>query len=172
MERGEDKPTDRAIFSTYPTIMNAINDETTEDGQKLFTPGHFDIIIIDEAHRSIFKKYRAIFEYFDAVLIGLTATPKNDVGHNTYDFFDLPMNTIRLWKKVTSQTITALNDSSKFPRREYIMMNLALTSNKRLKMLSRKMMKCRILSAVPLLTQFISTRILPAESLQNLWKRA
>lgn len=89
MERGEDKPTDRAIFSTYPTIMNAINDETTEDGQKLFTPGHFDIIIIDEAHRSIFKKYRAIFEYFDAVLIGLTATPKNDVGHNTYDFFDL-----------------------------------------------------------------------------------
>lgn len=89
MERGEDKPTDRAIFSTYPTIMNAINDETTEDGQKLFTPGHFDIIIIDEAHRSIFKKYRAIFEYFDAVLIGLTATPKSDVGHNTYDFFDL-----------------------------------------------------------------------------------
>lgn len=89
MERGEDKPTDRAIFSTYPTIMNAINDETTEDGQKLFTPGHFDLIIIDEAHRSIFKKYRAIFEYFNALLIGLTATPKSDVGHNTYDFFDL-----------------------------------------------------------------------------------
>lgn len=89
MERGEDKPTDRAIFSTYPTIMNAINAETTEDGQKLFTPGHFDLIIIDEAHRSIFKKYRAIFEYFDALLIGLTATPKSDVGRNTYDFFDL-----------------------------------------------------------------------------------
>jgi len=89
MKRGEGKPTDRAIFSTYPTIMNAINDETTEEGQKLFTPGHFDLIIIDEAHRSIFKKYRAIFEYFDALLIGLTATPKNDIGHNTYDFFDL-----------------------------------------------------------------------------------
>lgn len=89
LERGEDKPTDRAIFSTYPTIMNAINDETTEDGQKLFTPGHFDLIIVDEAHRSIFKKYRAIFEYFDALLVGLTATPKSDVGHNTYDFFDL-----------------------------------------------------------------------------------
>lgn len=89
LARGEDKPSDRAIFSTYPTIMNAISDETTEDGQKLFTPGHFDLIIIDEAHRSIFKKYRAIFEYFDALLVGLTATPKSDVGHNTYDFFDL-----------------------------------------------------------------------------------
>jgi len=89
LERGEDKPTDRAIFSTYPTIMNAINDEKTDDGQKLFTPGHFDLIIVDEAHRSIFKKYRAIFEYFDALLVGLTATPKKDVGHNTYDFFDL-----------------------------------------------------------------------------------
>ena len=89
LERGDDKPTDRAIFSTYPTIMNAINDEKTDDGQKLFTPGHFDLIIVDEAHRSIFKKYRAIFEYFDALLVGLTATPKKDVGHNTYDFFDL-----------------------------------------------------------------------------------
>lgn len=92
LERGEDKPTDRAIFSTYPTIMNAINDETTEDGQKLFTPGHFDLIIVDEAHRSIFKKYRAIFEYFDALLVGLTATPKDEVGHNTYEFFDLQDN--------------------------------------------------------------------------------
>ena len=89
LERGDDKPTDRAIFSTYPTIMNAIDDMKTADGQKLFTPAHFDLIIIDEAHRSIFKKYRAIFDYFDAMLIGLTATPKNDVDHNTYDFFDL-----------------------------------------------------------------------------------
>ena len=87
--RGDDKPTDRAIFSTYPAIMNAINEEKTQDGLKLFTPGHFDLIIIDEAHRSIFKKYRAIFEYFDALLVGLTATPKSDVGHNTYEFFDL-----------------------------------------------------------------------------------
>lgn len=92
LERGEDKPTDRAIFSTYPTIMNAINDETTDDGEKLFTPGHFDLIIVDEAHRSIFKKYRAIFDYFDALLVGLTATPKDEVGHNTYEFFDLQDN--------------------------------------------------------------------------------
>ncbi|MDR2162904.1 MAG: DEAD/DEAH box helicase family protein [Clostridiales Family XIII bacterium] len=91
-KRGEDKPTDRAIFSTYPTIMNAINEEKTADGEKLFTPAHFDPIIIDEAHRSIFKKYRAIFDYFDALLVGLTAILKDDVSHNTYEFFGLENN--------------------------------------------------------------------------------
>ncbi|MCX7749207.1 MAG: DEAD/DEAH box helicase family protein [Clostridia bacterium] len=85
----DEKPTDRAIFSTYQTIMNAINDEKTDDGKKLFTPAHFDLIIVDEAHRSIFKKYRAIFKYFDALVVGLTATPRSDVDRSTYDFFDL-----------------------------------------------------------------------------------
>jgi type I restriction enzyme R subunit len=55
----------------------------------VFTPAHFDLIIIDEAHRSIFKKYRAIFEYFDAYLVGLTATPKTDIDRNTYEFFEM-----------------------------------------------------------------------------------
>lgn len=91
-KRGDDKPSDRAIFSTYPTIMNAINEEKSEDGKKLFTPAHFDLIIIDEAHRSIFKKYKAIFDYFDALVVGLTATPKDDVGRNTYEFFGLENN--------------------------------------------------------------------------------
>ena len=77
----------RVVFSTYPTMMNAIDYGTTEDGMPLFTPGHFDLIIVDEAHRSIFKKYRAIFDYFDARLLGLTATPKSDIDHNTYEFF-------------------------------------------------------------------------------------
>ena len=49
---------------------------------------HFDLIIIDESHQSIFKKYRTIFEYFNGILVGLTATPKDDVAHNTYDFFE------------------------------------------------------------------------------------
>ncbi len=89
LQRGDDKPTDRAIFSTYPTIMNAINEEKNSNGERLFTPAHFDLIIIDEAHRSIFKKYRAIFDYFDALLVGLTATPKDEVERNTYDFFSL-----------------------------------------------------------------------------------
>ena len=80
----------RVGFSTYPTILNAIDRTKTPDGNPLYTPAHFDLIIIDESHRSIFKKYRAIFEYFDALLVGLTATPKSDVDHNTYEFFDLP----------------------------------------------------------------------------------
>lgn len=79
----------RIVFSTYPTILNAIDDTKSRDGRQLFTPAHFDLIIIDESHRSIFKKYRAIFEYFDAVMVGLTATPKTDVDRNTYDFFEM-----------------------------------------------------------------------------------
>ncbi len=89
LDRGSGSPTARAIFSTYPTILNAIDEMRTKDGARLFTPGHFDLIVIDEAHRSIFKKYRAIFRYFDALIVGLTATPKTDVDHNTYDFFDM-----------------------------------------------------------------------------------
>ncbi len=76
----------RIVFSTYPTILNAIEDETSKSTK--FTPAHFDLIIIDESHRSIFKKYRDIFKYFDALLVGLTATPKTDVDRNTYDFFE------------------------------------------------------------------------------------
>lgn len=79
----------RIVFSTYPTILNAIDDTKSKDGRQLFTPAHFDLIIIDESHRSIFKKYRAIFEYFDAMMVGLTATPKTDVDRNTYDFFEM-----------------------------------------------------------------------------------
>lgn len=79
----------RIVFSTYPTMLNAIDDTKAKSGQRLFTPAHFDLIIIDESHRSIFKKYRAIFEYFDAIMVGLTATPKTDVDRNTYDFFEM-----------------------------------------------------------------------------------
>ena len=79
----------RIVFSTYPKILNAIDDTKSKEGVRLFTPAHFDLIIIDESHRSIFKKYRAIFEYFDAIMVGLTATPKTDVDRNTYDFFEM-----------------------------------------------------------------------------------
>lgn len=79
----------KIVFSTYPAMLNAIDDTKTKDGQRLFTPAHFDLIIIDESHRSIFKKYRAIFQYFDAILVGLTTTPKTDVDRNTYDFFEM-----------------------------------------------------------------------------------
>ena len=77
----------RVYVSTYPTMMGLI-DEAAE-GQRRFGVGHFDLIIVDEAHRSIYKKYRAIFEYFDVLLVGLTATPKDEIDHNTYGLFDL-----------------------------------------------------------------------------------
>lgn len=79
----------RMVFSTYPTMMNAIDDVKRKDGKKLFTVGHFDLIIIDESHRSIYKKYRSIFDYFDGILLGLTATPKDEVDKNTYEVFGL-----------------------------------------------------------------------------------
>ncbi|OOM14658.1 DEAD/DEAH box helicase family protein [Clostridium saccharobutylicum] len=79
----------RMIFSTYPTMMNAIDDTKTKDGKRLFTSGHFDLIIVDESHRSIYKKYKAIFDYFDAFLLGLTATPKDEIDKNTYTIFDM-----------------------------------------------------------------------------------
>ncbi|MFI3327156.1 MAG: DEAD/DEAH box helicase family protein, partial [Clostridia bacterium] len=88
----KDDKNSRIVFSTYPTILNAIDSVKNKDGKTLFTPAHFDLIIIDEAHRSIFKKYRAIFEYFDSLLVGLTATPKLDVDRNTYEFFEVEHN--------------------------------------------------------------------------------
>ena len=77
----------RVYISTYPTMMGLIDEAS--DGQRRFGVGHFDLVIIDEAHRSVFQKYRAIFDYFDSLLVGLTATPKDEVGRNTYRLFDL-----------------------------------------------------------------------------------
>lgn len=84
----KDNPHAQAVFSTYQTMMNAIDSVKDEDG-KLFSCGHFDLVICDEAHRSIYNKYRDIFTYFDAPLVGLTATPKDDIDKNTYSIFDL-----------------------------------------------------------------------------------
>jgi type I restriction enzyme R subunit len=77
----------RVYVSTYPTMMGLIDEAA--DGQRRFGAGHFDLVIIDEAHRSVFQKYRAIFDYFDSLLVGLTATPKDEVDRNTYGLFDL-----------------------------------------------------------------------------------
>ncbi|MEV8164597.1 DEAD/DEAH box helicase family protein [Rothia kristinae] len=75
----------RIYLSTYPTILNLIQQK--DDTGRRFGPGYFDLIIVDEAHRSVYDKYREIFEYFDAYLIGLTATPKEEVDRNTYELF-------------------------------------------------------------------------------------
>lgn len=87
--RNKDERDARIVFSTYPTILNAVDTVRNEAGVRMYSPAHFDLIIVDEAHRSIFKKYRAIFEYFDSLVIGLTATPANEVDRNTYDFFEV-----------------------------------------------------------------------------------
>jgi type I restriction enzyme R subunit len=77
----------RVFVSTYPTMMGLIDE--SREGMRRFGPGHFDLVVIDEAHRSVFQKYRAIFDYFDSFLVGLTATPKDEVDRNTYSLFDL-----------------------------------------------------------------------------------
>lgn len=76
------------VFSTYQTMMRCIDTVRDEKG-RLFTNGHFDLVICDEAHRSIYNKYQEIFNYFDAPLVGLTATPKDEVDKNTYEIFEL-----------------------------------------------------------------------------------
>ncbi|KRE48375.1 DEAD/DEAH box helicase family protein [Paenibacillus sp. Soil724D2] len=84
----EDKEDDsaRLYFSTYKTLLNLIRPGVTPK----FSTGFFDLIIIDEAHRSIYSKFRLLFQYFDSILLGLTATPKSDVDHDTYQFFQMP----------------------------------------------------------------------------------
>ncbi len=77
----------RVMISTYPTMMGLINE--VDGGVRRFGPNYFDLIIIDEAHRSVYQKYGAIFQYFDAHIVGLTATPKDEVDHNTYSLFGL-----------------------------------------------------------------------------------
>ncbi|WP_422936282.1 DEAD/DEAH box helicase family protein [Sinomonas sp. P47F7] len=91
---GRDTAADsRVHVATYPTIMNLIN-ARADDGrvQQGFGVGHYDLVVIDEAHRSVYRKYRAIFEYFDSYLVGLTATPQSEVDRNTYSLFDIEDN--------------------------------------------------------------------------------
>ncbi|MCO5258636.1 MAG: DEAD/DEAH box helicase family protein [Crocinitomicaceae bacterium] len=88
LTKDKEDDTARLVFSTYPTMMNLI-DSISAGGEKRFGINHFDLIIIDEAHRSVYQKYQAIFEYFDSLLIGLTATPVKFVDRNTYSLFDI-----------------------------------------------------------------------------------
>ncbi|MFN8307328.1 MAG: DEAD/DEAH box helicase family protein [Ferruginibacter sp.] len=88
LTKEEEDTSSRIVFSTYPTMMNRI-DTAKVDGHRYYGVGHFDVVIIDEAHRSVYQKYKAIFEYFDAILIGLTATPKADADKDTYELFGL-----------------------------------------------------------------------------------
>ena len=95
----------RCVFSTYQTMMNCIDTIKDENEKKLFTVGHFDLVIVDEAHRSIYNKFRDIFNYFDAPLVGLTATPKDEIDKNTYDIFELETN-VPTYAYELSQAVT------------------------------------------------------------------
>ncbi len=83
-ETHSEKTDARIVFSTYQTMINYIDDE-----EKAFSVGNFDLIIIDEAHRSVFGKYGSIFDYFDALIVGLTATPRDEIEKSTYELLDL-----------------------------------------------------------------------------------
>ncbi|MCF2445407.1 DEAD/DEAH box helicase family protein [Dyadobacter sp. CY345] len=87
LTKEEDQGNARIVFSTYQTIINKI-DNDYRNGKKYYGVGHFDLIIVDEAHRSIYDKYGAVFEYFDALFLGLTATPKNETDRDTYALFN------------------------------------------------------------------------------------
>lgn len=91
IERHDAKKNDhngaRVCVATYPTMMGLIDE--MQNGQKRYGPGHFDLIVIDEAHRSVYRKYGAIFDYFDSLLVGLTATPRDEIDRDTYSLFEL-----------------------------------------------------------------------------------
>lgn len=79
VDRKTSKDRDKRIYlATYPAMMQCYED---------FDVGFFDLIIADESHRSIYKKFRALFQYFDALQVGLTATPVRFIERNTYDLF-------------------------------------------------------------------------------------
>ncbi|RYY29335.1 MAG: DUF4145 domain-containing protein [Sphingomonadales bacterium] len=112
----------RVFVATYPTMMNLI-ERARADGRQRFGPGFFDMVVIDEAHRSVYRKYRAIFEWFDAPLVGLTATPKDEVDKNTYDLFELesgvPTDAYDLKQAVADEFLVpprARDVPMKFPR--------------------------------------------------------
>lgn len=120
----KDKTSDqvRMVFSTYQTMINQIDDEF--DGPKrLFTAGYFDLVIFDEVHRSIYQKYKAIFNYFDAIRLGLTATPKSETQKDTYELFHcepgVPTFSYELNRAVADEYLRpplALKVPLKFPR--------------------------------------------------------
>ena len=112
----------RVFLSTYPTMMNLIDAENAH-GVKRFGVGHFDLVIIDEAHRSVYQKYGAIFAYFDSLLAGLTATPREEIDRNTYELFDreigLPTDEYGLDQAVADRFLVPFRPISvplRFPR--------------------------------------------------------
>ena len=91
LTKDEDTGAARVVFSTYATMLNRI-DSAWKNGARVYGPGHFDLVIIDEAHRSVYDKYGLLFRYFNTLLLGLTATPKADTDRDTYQLFERPQH--------------------------------------------------------------------------------
>ena len=98
--------TGRVFVSTYPTMMNLLEkfEDDANGTVRRFGPGFFDLIIIDEAHRGVYQKYRALFDYFDGMFLGLTATPRSQVERDTFKLFgchgELPTDSYELAEAV------------------------------------------------------------------------
>ena len=76
--------TDRRIYvATYPTMLNIVRDEANS-----LSPHFFDLVVIDESHRSIYNTYGEVLDYFHAIKLGLTATPRDVIDHNTFAVFN------------------------------------------------------------------------------------
>ena len=88
LTKEKDNLNNRIVFSTYQTMINLIDNEY-DGNARHFGIGHFDLIIFDEIHRSVYNRYKAIFEYFDGYRIGLTATPRDEGDRDTYHLFGL-----------------------------------------------------------------------------------
>ncbi|MBL4585448.1 MAG: DEAD/DEAH box helicase family protein, partial [Flavobacteriales bacterium] len=104
----KENDTTRLVFSTYPSMLNKIDNSDTKD-ERFYGVGHFDLIILDEAHRSIYNRYQSIFEYFDALIVGLTATPKDSIDHNTFELFDCSTDDPTFNFELNEATPTYLN---------------------------------------------------------------
>lgn len=91
LTREKEDESSRVVFSTYQTMINLI-DKAADGEQRFYSVGHFDLIIFDEIHRSVYKRYRAIFDYFDGLRVGLTATPRSETDRDTYALFNLEAN--------------------------------------------------------------------------------
>ena len=75
---------DRRIYvATYPTMLNIIRDE-----ENSLSPHFFDLVVVDESHRSIYNTYQEVLDYFNTITLGLTATPTDVIDHNTFQLFE------------------------------------------------------------------------------------
>lgn len=120
LEGKEDAENARVVVSTYQTMLGMIESGQLSGGEKVFGPGHFDLVIVDEAHRSVYRKFGAIFSYFDAYLLGLTATPKDEVDRNTYRLFSMedgvPLYAYSLEEAVRDQYLVPPRGQDRTPR--------------------------------------------------------